>query len=189
MAIHVAGTNGKGSTAAMLERVLRATGARTGLFTSPHLVAFAERIRIAGCAAVPAVLERALTRVEAVPAPAGAPRTFFEACFAMAALAFAGEGVDVAVVEAGLGGRLDATNVLAPALCVITPIGLDHREILGDTLEAIAAETAGILKPAVPAVLAPQEPAARAVLVAAARAAFAPLVAAADRVRVRTVHA
>jgi dihydrofolate synthase/folylpolyglutamate synthase len=173
----------------MIERILRARGVHTGLFTSPHLIDFAERIRIAGRTADPDVLGCVLARVEAVPAPADAPRTFFEASFGMAALAFAEAGVGLAVVEAGLGGRLDATNVLAPVVTVITPIGLDHREVLGDTIEAIAAEKAGILKPAVPAVIAPQEPAALAVLSATAAAAGAPWVDAAARARVAAVHA
>lgn len=172
----------------MIERILRAKGLATGLFTSPHLVGFGERIRLSGRASGPDALERTLARVEAVPAPAGAPRTFFEATFGMAALAFAEARVDLAVVEAGLGGRLDATNVLLPVVSVITPIGLDHREILGDTIEAIAAEKAGILKPAVPAVLAAQPPAAHAVLVEAARAAGAPLVAVTEQVRLADVH-
>ena len=188
-AVHLAGTNGKGSTAAMIERMRRAAGGRTGLFTSPHLVDFSERIRVDGRAAAPAALAHALERVEDVSAPEGAPRTFFEACFGMAALVFADEGVDAAVIETGLGGRLDATNVLAPGLVVITPIGLDHQEILGSTLAAIAAEKAGVLKPATPAVLAAQEPAAHAVLSAAARAAGAPCVDAATRARVATIHA
>ncbi len=188
-AIHVAGTNGKGSTAAMLERVLRAGGVRTGLFTSPHLVDFAERIRFDGRVAATDTLERALARVEAVPAPPGSPRTFFEAAFAMASLAFAGADVELAVIEAGLGGRLDVTNVIEPAFTVITPIGLDHQEILGDTLEAIAAEKAGILKTSVPGVLAAQVPAAHAILMAAARATGARVVDAAEHVRVQAIHA
>lgn len=167
--------------------MLRAAGWRTGLFTSPHLVAFAERIRIDGRAASPEAIDRALARVESVPA--GAPRTFFEACFGMACAIFEAGGVEFAVVEAGLGGRLDSTNVLEPALCVVTPIGLDHREILGDTLAAIAGEKAGILKPGVPAVTAEQDGDAARVLADAAGAAQAPLAAVGELVRIREIHA
>jgi len=165
--IHVAGTNGKGSTSALIERLLRAHGIRTGLFTSPHLVDFRERIRVDGCALAPGGVTRLLARVGAVPASAG--RTFFEATFALGALAFEEANVDTAVLETGLGGRLDSTNVVAPALTVITPVEFDHMELLGDTLEAIAGEKAGIVKPGVPLVLAPQDPRAHAVIAARAR--------------------
>jgi len=148
---------------------------RTGLFTSPHLVDFRERIRVDGVPISPESFARALARVEAVPAPAGSPRTFFEATFGIAALAFAEAGVEWAVIETGLGGRLDATNVITPALSVITPIGLDHREILGDTLAAIATEKAGIIKPGVPVVVAPQADQAFAPIAHAASAAGAPI--------------
>jgi dihydrofolate synthase/folylpolyglutamate synthase len=171
--VHVAGTNGKGSTSALIERCLRAAGLRTGLFTSPHLIDFRERIRLSGCAASADAVAARLARIATLPHGAG--RTFFEATFALAALSFAEERVDVAVLETGLGGRLDSTNVVTPALCVLTPIGLDHTELLGDTLEAIAREKAGILKRGVPAVTAAQDARAAAVLEAAARAVGAPL--------------
>ena len=148
--VHVAGTNGKGSVCAIIERVLREAGYRTGLFTSPHLVDFRERIRVTGRWADEAWLERALERIQALPA--GQERTFFEVCTALAFGYFAAREVEWAVVEVGLGGRLDCTNVLAPEVSVITSIGLDHTEILGDTLEQIAAEKAGIVKPGVPVV-------------------------------------
>ncbi len=181
--MHVAGTNGKGSTAALIERGLRAAGARTGLFTSPHLVDFRERMRLDGRPAAGEAVARALARVEAVPAPPAHPRTFFEAAFGLGCALFADAPVDWAVLECGLGGRLDATNVVAPALSVITPIGLDHAEILGDTLEAIAGEKAGILKSGVPAVIAAQVPAADRVLARIAGAVGAPIEPAAVRAR------
>ena len=186
-AIHVAGTNGKGSTCALLERVLRASGRRTGLFTSPHLVDFRERIRVDGRAAGPTAVARNLALLSAVPAGTG--RTFFEAAFALGALAFAEAKVDVAVLETGLGGRLDSTNVVTPLLSVITPVGLDHQELLGDTLEAIAGEKAGIIKPGVPVLVAPQEPPAMRVIEERARALAAPLHRADDVARVARVHA
>jgi dihydrofolate synthase/folylpolyglutamate synthase len=180
--IHVAGTNGKGSTCAFLERILRAGRALTGLFTSPHLIDFRERIRIDGRSVAPDVVTRDLARI--VEVPAGTGRTFFEATFALGALAFASEKVEVAVLETGLGGRLDSTNVVTPELCVITPIGLDHQDMLGDTIEAIAAEKAGIIKPGVPVVVGRQEPAAMRVLEQRARDLGAPFYRAEDLVPV-----
>ncbi|MEO5616251.1 MAG: Mur ligase family protein [Candidatus Eisenbacteria bacterium] len=150
-AVHVAGTNGKGSVCARIERVLRECGLRTGLFTSPHLVDFRERFRVDGRWADEAWLFSALRRIDA--SPEGGGRTFFEVATALGFLDFAERGAEWAVVEVGLGGRLDTTNVLTPDLCVITPIGLDHTEILGDTIEKIAAEKGGIVKPGVPVVL------------------------------------
>jgi dihydrofolate synthase/folylpolyglutamate synthase len=151
--VHVAGTNGKGSVCARIERVLRESGHRTGLFTSPHLVDFRERIRVNGRWADEARLAERLEHIQSLPE--GANRTFFEVCTALAFDDFAARDVQWAVVEVGLGGRLDCTNVLEPEVCVITSIGLDHTEILGDTIEKIAAEKAGIVKPGVPVVLAP----------------------------------
>jgi dihydrofolate synthase / folylpolyglutamate synthase len=149
--IHVAGTNGKGSTCAVIERVLREAGVRTGLFTSPHLVDFRERIRVDGRWADE---QRLGERLEFITGQAGSEeRTFFEVCTALAFDDLAARAADWAVIEVGLGGRLDTTNVIEPELCVITPIGLDHTEILGDTIEQIAAEKAGILKLGVPVVL------------------------------------
>ncbi|MGH7740912.1 MAG: bifunctional folylpolyglutamate synthase/dihydrofolate synthase, partial [Candidatus Eiseniibacteriota bacterium] len=151
--VHVAGTNGKGSVCACIERVLREAGHRTGLFTSPHLVDFRERIRVDGRWADEAQLAERLEYLQALPA--GRDRTFFEVCTALAFDDFAARGVEWAVVEVGLGGRLDCTNVIAPEVCAITSIGLDHTEILGDSIEKIAAEKAGIIKPGVPVVLSP----------------------------------
>jgi dihydrofolate synthase/folylpolyglutamate synthase len=156
--VHVAGTNGKGSVCALVERVLREAGHRTGLFTSPHLVDFRERIRVEGRWADEAWLERKLEHITSLPE--GKDRTFFEVCTALAFTYFAEQGVEIAVVEVGLGGRLDCTNVLTPLVSVITSIGIDHTEYLGDTIEEIAAEKAGIIKPGVPVVTAvPDSPA------------------------------
>lgn len=150
--VHVAGTNGKGSVCAIVERVLREAGVRTGLYTSPHLVDFRERIRVIGQWADEARLGQRLAHIQSLPE--GRDRTFFEVCTALAFDDFAARGVEWAVVEVGLGGRLDCTNVITPAVCVITSIGLDHTEILGDTIGKIAAEKAGIIKPGVPVVVA-----------------------------------
>ncbi len=178
-AIHVAGTNGKGSVCARVERALRACGIRTGLFTSPHLVDFRERIRVDGRWAAEDSLFAALRRIEALPG--SRDRTFFEVATALGFLDFAARGVEWAVVEVGLGGRLDTTNVLAPELCVITPVGLDHTEILGDTIEAIAAEKGGIVKPGVPVVIgAGMDPGAAAVLRRIADERGAPWIAAGE---------
>jgi dihydrofolate synthase / folylpolyglutamate synthase len=171
--VHVAGTNGKGTACALIERVLRAAGHRTGLYTSPHLVDFRERIRIGGRWADGAFLEAALRRIQALPEAQG--RTFFEVCTALAFEAFAAHGVTWAVVEVGLGGRLDCTNVIEPAVCAITGIGLDHLDILGETIAQIAAEKAGILKPGVPVVTGPaMDPEARGVIARTALERAAP---------------
>jgi dihydrofolate synthase / folylpolyglutamate synthase len=160
--IHVAGTNGKGSTCAMIEAGLRASGIRTGLFTSPHLIEPTERIAIDGMPVTPRQFERAFDAVHKV---AGEPHpTYFETVTAMGFWLFRELRVQIAVVETGLGGRLDATNILNPALTVITPIDFDHEAYLGGTIEAIAAEKAGILKPGVPVIFARQRPEAQAVL-------------------------
>lgn len=171
--VHVAGTNGKGSVCALVERVLRAARAETGLFTSPHLVDFRERIRVSGRWPGEAALEARLAAIEELPV--AKDRTFFEVATALGFDWFARHGVQWAVVEVGLGGRLDTTNVLAPEVCAITNIGLDHAELLGDTHEKIAAEKAGILKPGVPCVSGVEHDAAATVVARAAREAGAPL--------------
>ncbi|PWR19254.1 bifunctional folylpolyglutamate synthase/dihydrofolate synthase [Zavarzinia aquatilis] len=153
--VHIAGTNGKGSTVAYLRAIAEAAGLRVHAYTSPHLVRFAERIRLAG----QLIDEDTLTALleECERANGEAPITFFEVTTAAALLAFARTPADLVLLEVGLGGRLDATNVVTmPRLCVITPVDLDHREFLGETIAAIAAEKAGILKPDVPAVIGPQ---------------------------------
>jgi dihydrofolate synthase/folylpolyglutamate synthase len=168
--VHVAGTNGKGSVCAMMESALRADGRRTGLFTSPHLAEPTERIRVGG---LPLSAERFASAFDRVHAAveklldAGAidmHTTYFETVTAMAMLVFAEERVDVVVLEVGLGGRLDATNVVVPKLAVITPVDFDHEAFLGKSLESIAGEKAGILKAGVPAVFARQRPEAARVL-------------------------
>ena len=159
--IHVAGTNGKGSVTAMLRAMLEAAGRRVHVYTSPHLVRFNERIAVAGAdgRAAPIAEDRLaalLAEVERVNA--GDPMTFFEFTTAAAFLAFARSPADAVILEVGLGGRLDATNVIArPKLCVITPVALDHADKLGDTVAKIAAEKAGILKRDVAAVIARQD--------------------------------
>ena len=184
--IHVAGTNGKGSVCAMIEAALRAAGRRTGLYTSPHLAEPTERIRVSGAPVSAARFAALFDRVhEAVGrlVDAGALEThttYFETVTAMALLEFAEAACDVVVLEVGLGGRLDATNVVTPGLCVITPVDFDHEAWLGRSIEAIAGEKAGILKPGVPAVVAPQRPEAAAVIERRAAEVGAPLTRVAD---------
>jgi dihydrofolate synthase / folylpolyglutamate synthase len=149
--ITVGGTNGKGSVAAHAEALLRALGARTGLFTSPHLVRYNERIRIQGAEVGDAELIEAFERIEA--ARGATTLTFFEYNTLAALAVFARRAVDAAVLEVGLGGRLDATNLLAADVAVVASIGFDHRDYLGDSLESIGAEKAGIFRPGRPAVL------------------------------------
>ena len=152
---HVAGTNGKGSTCALLKAIAEAHGERVHLYTSPHLVRFNERIVLAGDIVSDAALIDAFARCEA--ANDGAPITFFEITTAVAFLLFSETPADRLILEVGLGGRYDATNVIAnPAVTAITPVSLDHQDFLGDTLSLIAPEKAGILKPHIPAVIGPQ---------------------------------
>jgi dihydrofolate synthase / folylpolyglutamate synthase len=177
---HVAGTNGKGSTSAMIEVIQRAHGRRTGLYTSPHLVQIGERLQVdrvpATEARVVALAEELRPHYEAIAAAEAAlAPTFFELITAAAWLEFRTQRVDVMVLETGLGGRLDATNLCAPEVCVITSIGLDHQEYLGPTLAAIAGEKAGILKPGVPCVVGQLPAEAEAVIVQRAREIGAPL--------------
>ncbi|CAM3788774.1 bifunctional folylpolyglutamate synthase/dihydrofolate synthase [Deinococcus frigens] len=146
----VGGTNGKGSTAAVLASILSADGRRTGLFTSPHLTRFAERFQVDGQEVPQEGVDAALARLR--PHAEGVGATFFEIVTALGALLFAEAGVKLAVMEVGLGGRLDSTNVLDPVLSVVTSVALDHTDVLGNTLEAIASEKAGILREGRPAV-------------------------------------
>lgn len=154
--VHIAGTNGKGSVAAIMESVLRRSGLRTGLYTSPHLVDFKERIRISGLPIAEAEL-LATARVLWPEIQAEAP-SFFEAATVMAFLALRRAAVDVAVVEVGMGGRLDSTNVVDPDVVVITNVAMDHAQYLGDDLATIAGEKAGVIKPGVPVVTAETDP-------------------------------
>lgn len=171
--IHVAGTNGKGSTSHMLAAILQTAGYKTGLYTSPHLRDFRERFRIDGVMISEAFVidftERIRPLIETVEP------SFFELTVAMAFDYFAQEKVDVVVVETGLGGRLDSTNIIQPELSVITNIGWDHMNLLGDTLEKIAFEKAGIIKPGTPVVLGETTPVTRPVFEAQANAMSAPL--------------
>lgn len=166
--IHIAGTKGKGSTAAMLASVLQKNGAKTGLYTSPHLHTFRERIRVDGrmieTGAVEALAGAVRAASETLSARGITGITTFEAVTAMGFLHFAHENVEWAAVEVGLGGRLDATNVTTPSVCVITALSYDHMDWLGKTLAEIAAEKGGIIKPGVPVVIHPQLPEASAVL-------------------------
>jgi dihydrofolate synthase/folylpolyglutamate synthase len=179
--LHIAGTNGKGSVAAMSESILRAAGWKTGLYTSPHLERLEERIRVSGreitarrfAALATQVYEkekelRASKRLDI-------PLTYFEFLTACAFLHFAGEEVEVAVIEVGLGGRLDATNVVSPQACIITGISFDHQDLLGSTLAEIAAEKAGIIKAGVPVISGCRAPEAKRVIRDRARLLAAPL--------------
>ncbi len=159
--IHVAGTNGKGSVCAMLESVLRASGFKTGLYTSPHLIDFSERFRINGIPISPEKLAHHIEKTEATASSLEKqnkmrPATFFEISTAIAFTYFLNEGVDIAIIETGMGGRWDATNVIIPLVSVITHIDIDHTNYLGDSMEQIAAEKAGIIKPGRPVISAPQ---------------------------------
>jgi dihydrofolate synthase/folylpolyglutamate synthase len=173
--VHIAGSKGKGSTAANVDSILRASGLRTGFYSSPHLHTFRERIRIDGRLIaqddVVRLLEQCKPAIEAVPGI-----TTFEIMTVLALLHFAQQQVDWVVLEVGLGGRLDATNVVTPAVSVITPISLEHTALLGDTLGKIAREKAGIIKPGVPVVIAPQQAEALAVFEEVAAAQRARLV-------------
>ncbi|MEL7183481.1 MAG: folylpolyglutamate synthase/dihydrofolate synthase family protein, partial [Pseudomonadota bacterium] len=154
-AIHIAGTNGKGSTLAMLRAGLEGAGDRCHAYTSPHLARFHERIRLAGDLIAESHLADLLAECER--ANEGAPITFFEITTCAAFLAFARQKADWTLLEVGLGGRLDATNVIQPKLTIITPISMDHEAFLGDTIEKIAAEKAGILKGGTPCIVGPQD--------------------------------
>ncbi|OWY13089.1 bifunctional folylpolyglutamate synthase/dihydrofolate synthase [Thioclava sp. F34-6] len=172
--IHIAGTNGKGSTQAMIRAGLEAAGKRVHAYTSPHLARFHERIRIAGALISEDELAALLDEVEA--ANGGKPITFFEVTTAAALLAFARTPADYTLLEVGLGGRLDATNVIEkPALSIITPVSIDHQQFLGETLAEIAGEKAGILKRGVACVVGPQQEGALDVIEARAEKLGAPL--------------
>jgi len=177
--VHVAGTNGKGSCCAMIERVLREAGYKTGLYTSPYIERYNERIRLNG---VPIEGEKLAGLVEQVwpiienCRSEGLCITEFELGTVLAFLAFAQEKVDIAIIEVGLGGRLDPTNIIRPLVSVITEVGMDHMGFLGNTIEEIALEKAGIMKRGVPVALGPQEKAALGVLTAAAKGLGVPVI-------------
>ena len=188
--VHVAGTNGKGSVSAMLESVLRASGLRTGLYTSPHLIRFNERIRVGGEMIPDADLIRLLDDVERADqqqaaAPGHRPGTFFELTTAVAFQWFLERQVQLAVLETGMGGRLDSTNLIVPLVAVMTGIGLEHVGFLGNTLEQVASEKAGVIKPGRPVVVGRQHPAVRRIIEDQARAAGSPVLCAEERVAVR----
>ncbi len=156
--VHIAGTNGKGSVSIKIAEGLSQSGLRVGLYTSPHLCSFRERMRINGIMISEKEVEEGLQKLFALIETDSLPATFFELTTFLAFDHFAKEKIDVAVVETGLGGRLDATNVIAPCLSIITSISLDHTEILGTTLEAIAREKGGIIKPNTPVIIGPRVP-------------------------------
>lgn len=172
--VHVAGTNGKGSSSHLLAAVLQAAGYQVGLYTSPHLREFTERIRVNGQELAPDYLVAWVARWQ--PLFAEVQPSFFEMCVALAFSYFAEQRVDVAVVEVGLGGRLDSTNIITPLVSLITNISFDHQALLGDTLPEIAGEKAGIIKPGVPVVVSQTQPEVAAVFEREAAARQAPLV-------------
>src|SRR5579863_1671167 len=163
-AVHIAGTKGKGSVAAMIDACLRAAGHRCGLYTKPHLINLTERTRIDGAEMPAALMLSYIDRLRAIYESADLALTFFEFTVALMFLYLAEVGVDVAVIETGLGGRLDSTNVVRPLLSVITPIGFDHMDRLGYTIAAIAGEKGGIIKEGVPVIIGARDPEARLVL-------------------------
>lgn len=185
-AVHVAGTNGKGSTAAMIESVLRAEGRRTGLYTSPELFSHAERFRVDGAPLPDEELEARARELRPIVEETGA--TFFESGTALAFDVFRSASVEVAVVEVGMGGRFDATNVLRPEVCAVPSIGLDHTAWLGTCLEGVAEEKAGILKEGVPAALGPFVATVRAVFERRAAELGAPLSVLGEEARVTEVR-
>lgn len=176
--VHIAGTNGKGSTAHMIASALQESGYITGLHTSPHLVDFRERFRINGSMISREEIVDFVSTYRDQWEPI--QPTFFEIGVALAFHAFKKVGVDICVLETGLGGRLDSTNIVTPLVTAITPIGMDHMNLLGDKLEAIAAEKAGIIKPGIPVVVSAQRKEALDVLVSRATEVNAPLISAED---------
>lgn len=173
--IHVAGTNGKGSVCAMIESMARATGCRTGLFTSPHLISFRERIRVSGEMISEDAAAAGLSKIHALVEDWNPLPTFFEVVTALALKHFSDARVDLVILETGLGGRLDATNAVKSSVSVITPIDLDHQQWLGESLREIATEKAGIIKAHTPVISAPQAPEAEKIIRARAGECDAPL--------------
>lgn len=189
--IHVGGTSGKGSTSTMIAAALTASGKRTGLHTKPHLRSMTERARIDGVNVTEERFAELLTEmmpaIESVTQEHSRP-SYYETLLALAFLHFAHERVDAAVIEVGVGGKLDGTNVLRPRVCVITNVGLDHTDILGETVEEIAQDKAGIAKPGIPLVSAVDHPGARAVIEAQCKAAGAPFIPVLDTARIEDVR-
>jgi dihydrofolate synthase/folylpolyglutamate synthase len=184
--VHIAGTNGKGSVAAMLDAIFHAAGWRTGLYTSPHLVKLGERVQVDRCILSEEEITKFTSELRPVAENLAAHDpdehpSFFEFMTAMAFLQFARRGCDLSVIEVGMGGRLDATNIVTPEVSVITSISMDHCEFLGDTLEKIAAEKAGIIKPGRPVVIGRMPAAAERVIREIAAARGAPLVSVAEK--------
>jgi dihydrofolate synthase/folylpolyglutamate synthase len=183
--VHVAGTNGKGSSSHMLAAILARAGYKTGLYTSPHLKHFNERIKVSGKPVsesfIVEFVESVKTLIEQIEP------SFFELTVAMAFDYFARENVDIAVIEVGLGGRLDSTNIIIPEVSLITNISYDHQEMLGETLEEIAGEKGGIIKKKVPAVIGEKEKATSSVFVKLARKRKSPLVFASDQFKIKSV--
>ncbi len=173
--LHIAGTNGKGSVCAMLDSCLRVAGHKTGLYTSPHLVDFRERIRVDGVMISPQETAEGLTRLRQAAQDWDHKPTYFELSTVLALDHFERSGCDVVVLETGMGGRLDSTNVVTPLVSVITPIAMDHMAWLGDSITRIASEKAGIIKPGAPVVSSPQEPDATEVLSAKSASVASPI--------------
>ncbi len=188
--IHIAGTNGKGSTTHMLAAMLQQAGYKTGLYTSPHLKDFRERIKIGGADGFREIPEDAVvafvSNIKNISEQI--EPSFFEMTVAMAFDYFANEKVDIAVIETGLGGRLDSTNIITPILSIITNIGYDHMDLLGDTLEKIAAEKAGIIKPGVPVIIGEYIPETKQVFINKAKKENAPIYFAQDEYEVSNVN-
>lgn len=184
--IHIAGTNGKGTTAHSLAAVFQAAGYKTGLYTSPHLQSFTERIRINGLP-IPEEVVGSFVSNHKQAILAISP-SFFEVTVAMAFDFFASQKVDIAIIEVGLGGRLDSTNIIDPELCVITRIGLDHQEFLGDSLEQIAGEKAGIIKQETPVVIGVTQPETRGVFLKKAHSQHAPIYFAEEELKLEKVR-
>jgi dihydrofolate synthase / folylpolyglutamate synthase len=184
--IHVAGTNGKGSSSHMLASILQQAKYKTGLYTSPHLKSFTERIRINGKEVSETFVVDFVNRIQ--PLIDELKPSFFEITVAMAFDYFAQQKVDVAVIEVGLGGRLDSTNVITPEVSLITNIGWDHKDLLGDTLEKIAFEKAGIIKPGIPVVVSERQPGVEDVFLAKAKKEKSPIYFATDQFDVGSIN-
>ena len=172
--IHVAGTNGKGSTCAHISSILSTVGYKVGLYSSPHLINFNERIRVNGYPISDKEIAVFMQNIE--PVINQLQSTFFEVTTAMALHYFRQQRVDIAIIETGLGGRLDSTNVIVPSITVITHISMDHMDILGEDLENIASEKAGIIKKGKPLVIANQNPIVKKILIETAKEKNAPVV-------------